>query len=72
MTVTSDCEIDTLVETKTTDSFENTIPLVASMSAVNQAFTTYTQNKKGGGLCYYKISYTFKVSTVPDDLSSYS
>ena len=41
------------------------------MTAVDLTLATYTQNKSGGGLCYYKPTITYKVSSALNDLSSY-
>ena len=41
------------------------------MTAVDLTLATYTQNKSGGGLCYYKPTITYKVSSALNDLSNY-
>ena len=67
--------IDTVTLSATSHSFEGEIPLNTGtdMTAVNQAFPTYTQLDSGSNSCYYKVaSYSFKVNGALNDLSTYA
>jgi hypothetical protein len=54
--VQSNCSLDNIALSSTTDSFEGIIPASGSMTAVNLAFPTYTITNSIGEVCLYKIA----------------